>query len=265
MTRRVVAFACGGARLNGMLDCAAAHGQTGLLIVSGGSEIRAGAGAAHARLAALLADRAGVPVLRFDRRGIGDSDGQDPGWRRSRDDIAAAAGALRAALPGLRRVIAYGLCDGASALMLHAADIPGIDGLVLVNPWTYDTDSDPAHSPRALRQRYLARMIDPRAWGRLITAPAQWRRLAQGLAHATRSAPASALADTLHTCLARFAGPVTILLSQHDRVGARFAELWPGPDPRVIIHPGRSHGLADDAEARDWLFERLVEATASRH
>ena len=42
MTRRAIAFPCGGAKLYGTLDCADASpslpvGQTGLLIVSGGN------------------------------------------------------------------------------------------------------------------------------------------------------------------------------------------------------------------------------------
>ena len=90
MTRRLVVFPCGGAKLYGMLDCGPAHGQTGLLIVSGGNEIRAGAFAGQAQLAARLAEAAGVPVFRYDRRGIGDSEGDNTGWQGSRDDIAAA-------------------------------------------------------------------------------------------------------------------------------------------------------------------------------
>lgn len=268
MTRRMLVFPCGGAKLAGSLDCGSAHGQTGLLIVSGGSEIRAGAFAGQAQLAARLADVAGVPVFRFDRRGIGDSEGDNPGWRGSRDDIAAALGTFRAALPGMRRVVGYGLCDAASALMLHAATLGphGFDGLVLANPWTIDRDdAAPDHSPAALRRRYLARLSDPRALWRLLSGQVNLARLVRGLGQATqRGATPSPLVDMLQAGLARFHGPATLLVSADDRVGARFRELWPD-DPRLRIHEGRSHSLTDDAASRDWLFEQLVEATASRH
>lgn len=267
MTRRVVVLPCGGAKLYGMLDCAEAHGQTGLLIVSGGNEIRAGAFAGQAQLAARLAEHAGVPVFRFDRRGIGDSEGENRGWRGSHDDIAAALGSFRAGLPGLRRVVAFGLCDAASALMLHAPTLPGLDGLVLVNPWTLDDAEDQlVHSPQALRQRYFARLTDPRSLLRLITGQINLGKLMRGLGRAAQmDKPNSPLTDQLYASLAQFTGPVTVLVAQADRIGARFNSVWPGPDPRVQVHAGRSHSFTDDSESRDWLFDRLVEATASRH
>jgi exosortase A-associated hydrolase 1 len=267
MTRRPIVFPCGGARLSGMLDCGSAHGQTGLLIVTGGNEIRAGAFAGQAQLAARLAEAAGVPVFRYDRRGIGDSEGDNTGWQSSRDDIAAALGTFRASLPGMRRVVGFGLCDAASALMLHAATLGrhGFDALVLANPWTF-AGEDAGHSPGALRQRYLARLADPRAWWRLISGQVHLGRLARGLGRAgQRTVAPSPLVDQLQSGLAAFPGPVTLLVASGDRIGAQFLELWPAEDPRLVLHAGRSHSFTDDPDSTDWLFDRLVEATASRH
>ncbi|KUR79311.1 hydrolase 1, exosortase A system-associated [Novosphingobium sp. Fuku2-ISO-50] len=263
MSRRPIAFSCGPDTLYGMLDCAGAHGMTGLLIVSGGSEIRAGAFGGMAHLAARLAETGGVPVFRFDRRGIGDSDGENGGWQGSQDDIAAALAAFRAALPGMRRVVGFGICDAASALMLYGA---GLDGLVLANPWTLDDADDDAagHTPGALRRRYLTRLADPRALWRLLSGRIDLRKLFRGLGRAVqRSEAPSPLVDTLRSGLARFAGPVTLLIAAGDRVGQRFGAVWPNDDPRVMIHPTGSHTFADNAG--DWLFDRLIEATASRH
>ena len=267
MTRRAIAFPCGGAKLVGSLDCDSAHGQTGLLIVSGGNEIRAGAFAGQAQLAARLARDAGVPVFRFDRRGIGDSEGDNSGWRGSRDDIAAALGTFRASLPGMRRVVGYGLCDAASALMLHAASIGphGFDALVLANPWTL-SDDDAGHSPGALRQRYLTKLADPRALWRLLSGQVNLARLARGLGRAAqRDAAPSPLVDQLQAGLAQVTAPTTLLVAAGDRIGARFREVWPADDPRLVIHPGQSHSFTEDQASADWLFDQLVTATASRH
>lgn len=264
MTRRPVKFACQGATLWGMLDSAPVIGSTGLLIVSGGREIRAGAHGGMAQIARWLADTCGVPVFRHDRRGVGDSEGPLAPWQDQQADIAAALAAFRAEMPSLRRVVALGLCDSASALMLHAATLD-LDALVLINPWTFAGEEAPGHSPAALRRRYLSRLGTPAALWRLVTGRVNLLRLLGGLKTAAGGAtpdigPIGALRDGL----AAFGGTVSILVSAEDRTGARFAELW-GDDPRVAVHPGRSHALTDDANGFEWLRERLAEATASRH
>jgi len=78
--RRQLSFACEGAALAASLD--EAPGATGLLIVSGGNEIRSGAHRGMAMLAGRVA-AAGFPVFRFDRRGIGDSEGVNGGYESS--------------------------------------------------------------------------------------------------------------------------------------------------------------------------------------
>src|SRR3546814_5025865 len=84
--------------------------DTGLLIVSGGNELRSGAHRGMAKLAARLA-RDGFPVFRFDRRGVGDSEGENGGFLSSGPDIAEAVAAFLRASPGLRRIVALGNCD----------------------------------------------------------------------------------------------------------------------------------------------------------
>ena len=254
--RKPLEFTCDGDTLFATLD--AGPSDTGLLIVSGGNEIRAGAWAGQALLAARVAAE-GHPVFRYDRRGVGDSSGANLGFRECRDDIAAALAAFRAAAPGVRRVIAFGNCDAASALMLFGADL-ALDALVLANPWTIEGADEAVQAPAALRRRYTAKLADPAEWKRLLDGAIDLRKLAGGLRQAAAPAPRSALADQMRLGLARFAGPVTILLAQRDRTAELFAAAW-GHDPRIARLPSASHSFADEA-AREWLLKRVLQALA---
>ena len=195
MTRRHFIFDCAGTTLAATLDDA--PGTTGLLIVSGGNEIRSGAWNSQAQLAARMAAH-GYPVLRFDRRGIGDSEGDNAGFRHSAEDIAAALAAFRHEAPQLHRVVAFGNCDAASALMLGGGF--AADALVLANPWTIERDDAPP-PPAALRAHYLQRLKDPRALLRLVSGKISLRGLMKSLGDITHKAEPTSLAGDIATGL----------------------------------------------------------------
>ena len=254
MTRRHVTFACEGATLVGTLDDAA--GASGLLLVSGGNEIRSGAFSGQAQLAARIA-AAGFPTFRFDRRGIGDSGGENRGFRDSGADISAALAAFRAERPGLERVVAVGNCDAASALMLNAG--AGSDALVLANPWTIEHD-DGGLPPEAIRARYAGKLRDPKELVRLATGKVSLRKLAGGIGKALRPAPPpTTLAQDIRAGLDRFEGPVHLLIAERDRTGQAFLAAWDADDHRLAQCPGASHAFVEPA-AREWLFEQIVAA-----
>jgi len=255
--RQHLTFPCGPDTLVGTLDRDAAIGAAGLLIVSGGREIRSGSWGGQAQMAARLA-AAGVPVFRYDRRGVGQSDGTDPGFQHTHDDIAAAFAAFRAAVPGLRKIIAFGNCDAAAALMLHGAAL-GLDGLVLANPWTLETDEAEAAPPAALRQRYLAKLANPREVLRLLTGGVNLAKLLRGLRQAAAAPIRSGLVAEMSSSLGRFTGPVTILLATEDRTAQMFEAAWPAGDTRIQRHASAGHSFSGQ-EAQGWLFERLLEA-----
>ena len=255
MSRLHLTFACHGATLGATLDTAPSN--TGLLIVSGGNEIRAGAFNGQARLAADIASK-GFPVFRFDRRGVGDSTGENTGFLNERDDIAAAIGAFRATVPHLTRVIAFGNCDAASALMLaRGADC---DGLVLSNPWTIEDEADEAPPPSAIRARYIEKLKNPREVLRLVTGGVNLRKLGRGMMQASQSkTAASSLGTKMAERLGKFSGPVNILLAENDRTAQIFAERWDANDPRVSWCPNAGHSYAE-LEAQEWLRDRLLAA-----
>ena len=254
MSRRHLTFACAGETLAATLDDAS--GSAGLLLVSGGNEIRAGAFSGQARLAARIA-AAGYPVFRFDRRGVGDSTGDNAGFRESGADIAAALAAFRAACPALARVVGFGNCDAASALMLNAG--AGCDALVLANPWTIEHD-DGALPAEAIRARYAEKLRNPRELVRLATGKVSLKKLAGGLRRAVGPAPApTTLAQDMAAGLAAFDGPVHLLIAERDRTAQAFLSTWDAQDERLVRCPGASHAFVEPA-ARDWLFGPIVAA-----
>ncbi|KPP96574.1 hydrolase 1, exosortase A system-associated [Erythrobacter sp. HL-111] len=259
MRRLPLDFGCGELKLAGTLDTA--PGTTGLLIVSGGNEIRSGAFSGQSLLAARIA-RAGFPVFRFDRRGIGDSEGENSGFRHSRRDIAAALEAFRAMAPQIDRVIGFGNCDAASALML--AEGAGLDGLVLSNPWTIEGDpGDAALPPSAIRARYAEKLANPREVLRLLRGGVDLARLGRGLVRSLAPAPApSSLAEEMRAGLAAYDGPVRILLATGDRTAQVFAECWDAGDPRIARCDGAGHAY-DRPEHREWLDAQILAALRS--
>ncbi|MBS0476533.1 MAG: hydrolase 1, exosortase A system-associated [Proteobacteria bacterium] len=267
MSRRQLTFNCRGAMLAGTLDTAPS--ATGLLIVSGGNEVRSGAFASQAALAERIA-AAGFPVLRFDRRGIGDSEGENATFTASAPDIAAALRAFRAHVPTLRGVVAFGNCDAASALMLAGGE--GCDALVLANPWTFEPETEtteaaieapPQMTPQRIRAHYLRRLADPRAWLRLLGGKVKVSALAASLKDAAApDAPPTGLAHDMAAGLARFAGAATILIAERDRTAQAFLDHWDKSDPRLRRCPEASHSFVEP-QARIWLLGQLLAALRS--
>jgi exosortase A-associated hydrolase 1 len=252
--RRHFACDCAGSALAATLD--EAPGATGLLIVTGGNETRAGAFSSQARLAALVA-AAGHPVIRFDRRGVGDSEGVNMGFRHSAEDIAAALATFRERCPQLKRVVGFGNCDAASALMLAGG--AGFAGLVLSNPWTYeDAEADAPPPPSAVRARYAAKLKNPRELLRLVGGKVNLRDLLRSLRHAASSGPGpSGLAKEMDAGLKRFSGPVRFLIAERDRTGQAFLANWNSRDPRLCRCAGADHAYSDDASC-EWLVGQVL-------
>lgn len=253
MTRRHFTFLCEGSQLAATLDDG--NERTGLLLVSGGNEVRAGAWNGQAHFAAHVAAE-GYPVMRFDRRGVGDSGGPNEEFRSSGPDIAGALAAFREQCPQLRRVIGFGNCDAASALMLTGG--AGFDALVLSNPWTFDRGEE---TPSELvREHYRRRLADPAAIRRLLTGKVPIGGLVQSMFAALRPSPnrPRGLAAEMAEGFADFAGPARFLISGRDRTGLAFIARWDKSDPRIRICAAASHSYVEP-EAREWLIREVLE------
>ena len=260
--QRMINFDCDGDRLVGTLDYA--EGTTGLMIVSGGNEIRSGAYAGQAAMAQHFAT-SGCPVFRYDRRGVGDSEGENGGFEASAGDIAAAVTAFRNSAPHMRRLVAFGNCDAATAIACFHGGL-AIDALVLANPWVIEPadDAGPASPPAAaIRARYLARMKNPRSIIDLLTGKIDLKKLAAGVAKAAQTEAPSGLAIRLCGALERVTVPVDILIAERDTTAMAFMAASKSRDTMsgVRIHKTdtASHSFAD-AASRDWLYRQIQDA-----
>ncbi len=221
--RRILTFPCAGETLFATLDDA--RGECGLLIVSGGNEIRMGAHRGMAQLAQDIAAQ-GYPTFRYDRRGIGDSTGENAEFMDSGPDIAAAITAFRTACPHIKRVIAFGNCDAASAILMHTP--PDADHIVLSNIWVIERTDD-LPPPAAIKAHYLGRIKDPHVWVGIFTGAISLPKLAAGLLRLARPAALSSLPDQVANGMARFPGPISIIAAERDATAIAFLDQWKRP------------------------------------
>jgi len=226
--RRLLSVGCEGAALGASLDPAA--GATGLLFVTGGTQTRIGSHRMFERLAAALA-AAGWPCFRYDRRGVGDSEGEDPDFRGSGPDLAAAAAAFRSEQPQLTRLIGFGLCDGASALALHGRSA-GLDGYLLVNPWLVEAEAG-APAAAAIKARYKDQLLSLQGWRRLLSGSISYRKLFRGVARIVAS-PRSSLAGEIAAALARTGVPAQLILASRDGTAVAARAEWSSPQFKAV-------------------------------
>lgn len=260
---QAITFDCEGETLIGILH-RPAHGAppeaaaTGVVVIVGGPQYRAGSHRQFVHLARAVA-AAGHAVLRFDVRGMGDSTGTLRSFERIAPDVGSAVDALQARQPGVRHIVLWGLCDGASAslLYLHAQPDPRIVGLCLLNPWVRSEASlARTHVKHYYRQRlrereFWLKLISGRVAGRALRS--LWRNLRMA-----RQAPPVAAGLPFQARMAAawrsFSGGVLLMLSGDDYTAKEFLEFARSePDwarlltgPRVQRHdlPDADHTLS---------------------
>lgn len=263
--RKLLSFACAGAELAASVD--AAGGETGLLLVTGGSQTRIGSHRMYERLAKDLASQ-GYPCFRYDRRGVGDSGGEDPGFQGSGPDIEAAAAAFRREQPALRRIFGFGLCDGATALAL-LGNAARLDGLILVNPWLVEAEAD-APPPAAIRAHYRRQLLSLDGWKKILSGAVNWRKLLSGVRKISRREEGSLLArqtaaalraSGLRAWLIVAEGDATAIAAQQELRAAAFQGLIEGRE--TIKTDSHTFAREGDEAALTAAVVRALSALAS--
>jgi uncharacterized protein len=150
-------------------------GDTAVIVIVGGPQYRVGSHRLFTLFARSLSC-AGYPSLRFDYRGMGDSTGTKQNFEEVTADVGAAIDVVQKQLPSIKRVVLFGLCDGASAalLYLHATRDSRVRGLCLLNPWVR---SQASLSRVHLRHYYAQRLLQLEFWRKLSSFKASWGAL----------------------------------------------------------------------------------------
>ncbi len=229
----VVVFDCEGESLVGILCDTESPSSRGVLIVVGGPQYRVGSHRQFALLARHLSVR-GVPTLRFDYRGMGDSVGEVRTFESVGTDIRCAIDQLFASVPGLKDVVIWGLCDAASAALFYAHQDKRVSGLVLLNPWVR-TEQGLARAH--LKHYYLRRLFQASLWRKLLSGglnvPAALGSLGRLVANAmgrsgspvpteTGIVSDALLPDRMEEGLSKFQGRVLLILSGNDLTAREF-------------------------------------------
>ncbi|MGF1630365.1 MAG: hydrolase 1, exosortase A system-associated [Kiloniellaceae bacterium] len=277
LNEEAVVFSCADQRLVGILHHAEAASKVGILIVTGGPQYRIGSHRQFLLLARSFA-AAGVPTFRFDHRGTGDSEGAFLGFERIGDDIAAAATTFLERSKGLERVVLWGICDAASAILLNAGHDPRIAGLLLVNPWVREAEGE----ARALVKYYYGqRLLDPVFWRKLFSGEvvvvkavrglgsgiARWLRSAASARAQQPQAAALPLPSRMALGFTAFRGPIGLILSGRDLTAREFEDAAANSSWRGLLAEQRvsRHSLptADHTFSRRVWREEVVRRTLS--
>lgn len=272
-------FPCAGEWLVGVVSVPEDPSETGVVVVVGGPQYRVGSHRQFALLARRLA-AAGFPVLRFDYRGMGDSSGEPRSFEAIDEDIGAAVDALQRSVPRVRRVVLWGLCDGASASLLYAGatNDPRLKGLCLLNPWLR---TEATQAATRVKHYYRHRILQPQFWAKLLSGKVTFGAFTDLMKNLRLLAPRSARQQAITSddfepsyiermayAWSSFTGNILLLLSGKDYTALEFIEftrtdrLWDDAlrHPRLQRHtlPEADHTFSDPSSAAQ--VEEIVAA-----
>lgn len=261
-TEETAVFACEGQALIGVLARPVAPKDVGVVVIVGGPQYRAGSHRQFVLLSRALA-AAGFAVLRFDSRGMGDSEGAQRDFESVSADVAAAIDQLQSRVPMVRQVALWGLCDGASAALLycHETRDPRVTRLCLLNPWVR---SEATLAKTQVKHYYTQRLRQKEFWLKLLSGKVAFGALSGFIQKLRMSSaggrgPAASHTEPFQHRMALgwngFTGPTMLVLSGDDYTAKEFLEhahvdpAWKSwqNHPKLMRHdlPGVDHTFSN--------------------
>ncbi len=267
VTEEALAFSCEGEHLFGVLARPELPAEVGVVIIVGGPQTRVGSHRQFVLLARELA-AAGLPTLRFDYRGMGDSSGEPRDFEAVTPDIRAAIDTLQGACPSVTRVVLWGLCDAAAAALLYCDETQDrrVTGLCLLNPWVR---SEASLAKTQVKHYYGQRLLQKEFWVKLLSGRLNiltsigelLRKVGQASSQASRSGEQLAFQERMARGLTTFAGRVLLILSENDYTAKEFLEYvatadgWRGvlarPQVTRVTIDGADHTFSSAAWRKD--------------
>jgi exosortase A-associated hydrolase 1 len=259
LEQRALRFNCQGSGLVGIIDVPERPLQRGLLLLADGPQYRVGSHRQFTLLSRALAVH-GIPVMRFDRRGMGDSEGEPRPFDAIGDDIRAALREFFFHLPDMKETVILGLGDAAAGAALYAPHDERVRGLVLLNP---QLRRAPVGAPQALGHHYLARLGEVAFWKKIAAGEVDFAAGAAALRQNVRLASGErrgALTRRLAASLADFGGQVLVVLGGADPSASDAARLLARHRVRCrrVDIPHADHAFA----SREWR-EQVVTTSAN--
>lgn len=269
-----VSFSCQGSQLIGVHHATQGLSTKGVVIVVGGPQYRVGSHRLFVQLARRLAD-AGLPVLRFDYRGMGDSEGNFAGFEHIQNDINCAVDAFAALEPSVNQIVLLGLCDAATAASFYAPSDDRVSGMVLMNPWVW---SEEGQARTLLKYYYLRRIFNRGLWRKVFSGkfnpgksikdlmnnlskagkrqnddetrhPPEEKKMPSSGYSGEKSAGGPNLAARLEESLTHFKGSLLLVLSGKDLTADQFRQSLSGSKRLRKILSGRNITCYDIPDA----------------
>lgn len=232
-----IVIKCDDCRLIGIVTQPERLSKLGVLILVGGPQYRSGSHRHFTLLARFLAEN-GVPSLRFDYRGMGDSEGEMRTFENINEDIHCAINAFYSIVDSVDSILIWGLCDAASAILYYAYTDNRVSGIILLNPWVH---TEKGAQRARLKYYYFDRFLQKHFWSKLLSGKVNLITSLRDIAGSVLSMVKISnyfeyckpninqtkitFIDRMLDGFKQFTGNVLLILSENDLVSQEFQQL----------------------------------------